>query len=151
MINVTLPMGKFVFQFEAKDDLEVFSKSQHLFELFNDTCCGVCGCEDITPRMRKSKYIDEKSKKEKECEYYEMVCNKPGCWAKLSFGEHMEGGTLFPKRKTADGKFDKQCRGWKKFNKNAEPAPADDVGNDSVPAEEASESQIPFKGKSRGK
>lgn len=146
-MKVTLPIGKFEFEFEAKDDLEVFSKSQHLFEVFGDKECGHCGCQDITPRMRKSKYIDSKSGKEKECEYYEMCCNKPGCWAKLSFGENMEGGTLFPKRKLADNTFDKEHRGWKRYDRNA----AKPESNVPAAETEVSEDKVPFKGKTKGK
>ena len=46
-------------------------------------------------------------------DFYEMACNK--CGAKLAYGQHKTGGGLFPKRKKEDGSYDREHRGWYKW------------------------------------
>ena len=38
------------------------------------------------------------------------------CGAKLAFGQHKTGDSLFPKRKAADGSYDNKTRGWFKWS-----------------------------------
>ena len=63
-----------------------------------DQICGCCGSEAIYPRVRTAKKYT----------YYELNCS--ACGARLSFGQHQEGETLFAKRDDH-----RDTRGWYKF------------------------------------
>lgn len=90
-------------------------------EVFTPESCGYCKNPNTQFVVRKSKSTDPKKKKG-EFTYYERVCTK--CWAKLSYGQHQEGGSLYPKRKLENGEYDKEHRGWKKYEKKEEGADA---------------------------
>jgi hypothetical protein len=51
--------------------------------------------------------------------YYELWCQNPDCRAKLGFGQHKTGDTLFPKRKDKEGNW-LSDNGWVVYvpNKN---------------------------------
>lgn len=75
-------------------------------EVFEETKCGKCGCEDLRFTIRKA------SKGNKEYEYHELRCTK--CRAKLAYGILEDGQGLFPKRKDENGY--KPNNGWVKWN-----------------------------------
>ena len=113
-MKVFANVGGMQFELEAKGDTELFEQLSHLNEVFAEKCCGHCGKEDISYQVRHV----EKDKK--EYDYYEMRRNS--CFARLSYGQNLKGDTLFPKRKDADGKYDREHRGWVKFVREGSPA-----------------------------
>jgi hypothetical protein len=84
---------------------DIFAEIASYQEVFSADICGVCGSNETRFRVRK---VGKHS-------YYEQTCVKPGCYARLAYGQH-DGdlGTLFPKRKNKDGSFS-QTRGWEKW------------------------------------
>lgn len=80
-------------------------------EVFAERSCGQCGQPTLVCSYRKDKEGNE---------YFGLRCTSCGC--ELSFGQHREGGTLFAKRTTADGVYDKEHRGWKRYEKQEKPA-----------------------------
>lgn len=77
-----------------KDLFKLVAQLQDIFEA--DSQCGCCGSANVHYSVRTFEDND----------YYELACTD--CSAKLSFGQHKKGGTLFPKR-------DGESRGWKKW------------------------------------
>lgn len=106
---------------EGETQLEVFENASALQEVFGESCCGKCGSENITFRVRT---VGEGKKTYK---YPEMVCKS--CWAKLSYGQS-DGGVLFPVRyeredkeyvRDANGfKIPRGDKGWVKYNKETD-------------------------------
>ena len=98
---------------EAANQKEGFEKVGALQEVFEDEPCGKCGGEDIKFQVR---HVQDGKK---SFIYYEKICRNLSCRARLSFGSHQEGDTLFPKRFEKDG--DKTVvigkNGWVKYNK----------------------------------
>jgi uncharacterized paraquat-inducible protein A len=81
-------------ELEAKDQRDLFEQLYSTQEVFGIDKCGKCGCTDI-------KYIVRTNKDEDK--FYELRC--PKCKAKLEFGCHKKGNSLFPKKKSDDGKY----------------------------------------------
>ena len=75
-------------------------------EVFDQESCGLCQGEDLQMVVRTVENND----------YYEIKCKS--CTAKLAFGQHKAGGSLFPKRKRVDGGYDLEGQGWHKWNGN---------------------------------
>jgi hypothetical protein len=65
-----------------------------------DHACGKCLSTNIYPRCRTA---------QDKYDYYELVCSD--CNARLSFGQHMDGGTLWAKRADKNGAL-LDYRGW---------------------------------------
>ena len=74
--------------------------------VLSETNCGSCNSERIVMGHRIAKGYD----------FYELEC--ADCHCRLSFGQHKEGETLFPKR-------DKGKNGWHRYEKG------DDQGEQS--------------------
>lgn len=93
--------GRLVIKVEGESIQDLFEKIGPVAEaLDGDQCCGKCQSPQIYPRARKAQ----------EFTYYEIVCSE--CGAKLSFGQHKKGGTMWPKREDDNGnKLDN--RGWR--------------------------------------
>ena len=98
--------GNLVFELDASDDKQLFTKLGHLQEIF-DQKGGKCGNDDIQWVTR----VVESGKK--TYNYFEARCKS--CRAKLSFGVRQEGGELFPKRKDDDGNY-LPDGGWLKWS-----------------------------------
>jgi hypothetical protein len=100
---------------ECKGDKEAFKFLYHMSEIFGNTVCERDGetSDRVSVSVRKAT-----DGKKKEYEYFEMVCfdpSKPKChFAKRQFGTpEDDAGSLFPKNKLDDGKW----QPWTKFNK----------------------------------
>jgi len=65
--------------------------------------CGCCQSRELRFRHRKAEKFD----------YYELVCSE--CGARFQFGQHQEGGGLFPKRRGEDGSS-LPNHGWSKWD-----------------------------------
>lgn len=98
--------GNLVFELDATDEKQLFTKLGHLQEIFDQTC-GKCGSQDIQWVTR----VVESGKK--SYTYFEARCKS--CRAKLSFGVRQEGGELFPKRKDDEGNYLPDS-GWLKWS-----------------------------------
>ena len=93
---------KLEFELDGAGQKELFKEIANIQEIFGEAKCGVCGSENIRFVVR---VVDDN-------EYYELRCMD--CGAVLGFGQHKKGGTLFPKRKDADGNW-LENRGWDKY------------------------------------
>lgn len=96
------PNDKLEFELEGAGQKEIFKELAMVQEIFSEKKCGVCQSENIKFVVR---VVDDN-------EYYELRCMD--CGAVLSYGQHKKGGTLFPKRKDADGKY-LPNNGWYKW------------------------------------
>lgn len=91
---------------EGNDHKELFSQLAQLQEVFGEEKCGKCGGENLAFVVREVEGNH----------FYELHCRNPNCRAKLPFGAHKKGDTLFPKRKDEDGNWRGQS-GWVRYNK----------------------------------
>lgn len=92
--------GRLIIEVEGSNIKELFEQIGPVAEVLDgDDSCGKCSSPHIFPRSREAQGFV----------YYELVCSD--CGAKLSFGQHKEGGTLWPKREDDNGnKLDN--KGW---------------------------------------
>jgi hypothetical protein len=97
---------------EGKTHKDIFRELQSAEEVFSDGKCGACGGTDTRFVVRKVDDPDPKSKK--TYEYFEKRCMNPKCKARLAYGQHNEGGTLFPKRKDDKGNW-LPNKGWEVY------------------------------------
>jgi hypothetical protein len=88
--TIHLAGGNRQIKVEADTAKDLFENMAMVYEVFNETCCGLCGSTNIRPVHRVAdKY-----------HFYEYHCQEPGCWARLSLGQlHDNNGALFPVRK----------------------------------------------------
>lgn len=102
---------------------ELFANIAEIQEIFAESACGLCG-------NTKLKFVRRVVGSDN---YYEVVCTKPACHAKLTYGlRKTEKGKLFPHRKLIDkgpekGKPNKNGsygshNGWTKYRGKAEEA-----------------------------
>lgn len=94
---------RLTFELEATDQKGIFAELSSIQEIFGESQCGKCNSHDLKFVVRE---VDDNK-------YYEIRCKK--CGAKFSFGQAKKGGTLFPKKKDADGKWF-NSGGWLKWN-----------------------------------
>lgn len=103
-LEITLEFGN---QAELVQQLSIWS------EIFGHNKCGACHKPDIRFVVR------EVAKGNKKFKYHELHCTNPSCRSKLAFGQHNEGGTLFPKRKDDQGNY-LPNGGWTKWKPEGE-------------------------------
>ncbi len=88
---------------EGGNQKELFENIAAVSEVFGVQECGACHDKNFKFVVRN---VDKEEKgKTKSYRYYEYHCTNPKCRAKLAFGSHQEGSTLFPKRKDDEGKW----------------------------------------------
>lgn len=99
---------------DGEDIKEVLGLLSPALEFFAEPRCGLCGCEDLRPNVRKV------GEGKGAFTYYELHCTK--CHARLSYGQAKSGDSLFPKRRLdKDGRPDNENgsygphNGWTKF------------------------------------
>ncbi len=123
-LSYTTKDGRMTVEFDAANDKEMFRKLARFQEIYEDTPAAKVGEKvvsggDVTYRVRKAKYVDEKGK-EKEAEYFEKVVTSGELmWYKKSFGV-LDDGTdnLFPKRPSEEDKdVERGFNGWHKYKK----------------------------------
>jgi len=96
-VKYNSPNGKFAIDIEGEEMVDIFEKIGHVQDVFDETKCIKCGNENLKFTIRRNKDDDP---------FYELRCGDiKTCGAKLQYGPHKKGGTLFPKRKDADGNF----------------------------------------------
>ena len=107
MLNTSFKVNdRMVITVEGKDQRDLFEQLASLQEVFGDSKCGACGKSNLKFVVRDVEKDGEENR------YYEMRC--ADCGARLTYGCHKKGNSLFPKRKDADGKFSK-TNGWSKY------------------------------------
>lgn len=110
-LQYTTQDGRFTVEVEGKTQTEVFKQLAEFQEVF-----------EVGPCVRGKKISTKLKFQVREVEgneYFEIVCTDEDSDlrnAKLAFGQHKKGGTLFPRRKDADGKW-LPNNGWVKYNK----------------------------------
>jgi hypothetical protein len=123
-LTYTTSDGRMTVELEANNDKEMFRKLARFQEIYEDVPSGTVDKKlvtggDVSYRVRKAKYTDEKGK-EKEAEYFEkVVTNGPLKWYKKSYGV-LDDGTdnLFPKRPDeGDTSVERGENGWHKYIK----------------------------------
>jgi hypothetical protein len=98
--------GRLVAEVQGETQKDVFQQIASFQEVFEETACGACSGEDLRFVVRRNAADDD---------FFELHCQNPKCRARLAFGQHKKGGSLFPSRKDKDGKYlDKG--GWTRWN-----------------------------------
>jgi hypothetical protein len=104
-MKVTYQAPRLSATFEGANQKELFKQLAGFQEVFDQSKCGKCGCDDIKFVVRTVSDND----------YYELRCTSGPCRAKLEFGVNKVGDTLFPKRKSKEGEW-LPDQGWTKWN-----------------------------------
>lgn len=115
-VSYTTGNGRLTVILEGSTQVEIFEQLAQFQEVFENTTCTKGGKSSDEIKFVVRKTTDEKGKK--EYKYYELHCtakDKDLGGAKLAFGLHQEGGTLFPKKKDEDGNW-LPDNGWVKWN-----------------------------------
>lgn|SRR3990167_6523999 len=97
---------------EGETQKDVFTNLANMQEVFGESKCGKCGSTELQFITRT---VDDNNYYELRCKAY-LTEEKKFCGAKLSYGSHKKGDSLFPKRKDEEGKY-KGKNGWVRFNK----------------------------------
>ena len=111
-VTYTTHDGRMTAKIDGDDQKSIVEKIAAFSEVFEFEPCGKCDGTDIRFRVRK--VADTKGKQHT---YYEKKCFH--CGAKLQFGQHSEGGSLFPKRYDSEKNESIGKYGWVKFNKES--------------------------------
>ena len=85
-----------VLEVTAETLKEAFKAVASYQEVFAERQCGQCGGERLSFEHRTDS---------ENHDYYSIRCRE--CGAQLDMGQHKSGGTLFTKRKTSEGLWDK--------------------------------------------
>jgi bacterioferritin-associated ferredoxin len=102
-LHYRTPNNRLTFEISGDNIKEIISELSDISDVFGaGSICGACNSGNTTMQSRTAKGY----------QFYEAVCQDCGC--KLSFGQHKEGGTLFPKRKDTDGSW-LPNHGWGKY------------------------------------
>ena len=95
--------GRLIVEVEGGDQKDLFKQLAVVQEVFGEDTCGKCKGTDV-------KFVNRNVE---DNDFYEIQCRK--CGAKIAFGSHKKGGTLFPKRKDEAGNWI-GSNGWGKWN-----------------------------------
>lgn len=90
-------------ELDSSNQKELFENLANLQEVFGEDRCGKCDSTDL-------RFIVRENDGNK---FYEVQCRK--CYARLAFGSHKKGETLFPKRKDGDSYL--PDNGWTKWDR----------------------------------
>lgn len=100
--------GRIGFEITGDTVKALFKEIAAIQEVFDaESSCGCCGKTNLRFLARKVDKFD----------FYELACQD--CHARFAFGQNLEGGALFPKRKDKDGEW-LPNRGWAKFQPKTE-------------------------------
>lgn len=121
-MKATIKTALGTFEVEGDSQVELWKAIASTQEVFNESKCGLCGCNSIQVVVRKNKDGDE------FCEYrcLGFLESKQACRAYLYLGQNKKGGGLFPVRALDEkgkpdrenGKFGKH-RGWTRYRGEA--------------------------------
>ena len=96
----------FWIEVEASNPKDAVQQMSAYLEVFQEQVCGQCEGKVLSWEHRQDK---------EDHVYYSIRCRS--CGAELSFGQTKVGDRLFAKRKREDGSYDKDCAGWKHWQK----------------------------------
>lgn len=102
-MKINYKLGNLNVEFESDTVKDIFTQLSIFQEVFGELKCGKCDSENLRFVVRENDGN----------EYYELRCLD--CGARLSFGVHKKGGSLFPKRKDSEGNW-LPDKGWQKWN-----------------------------------
>lgn len=88
-------------QVEANGPIDMMEQIGHYVMILSQNTCGLCQSSNVHPEHAARSGYD----------FYSMRCFD--CGGEFSFGQHKEGGTLFPKTD----------KGWHKFQADNNEAP----------------------------
>lgn len=103
----TTKNGRMSVELEGKSQADIFEQVAQFQEVFENTECVRNG-----KKSDNVKFVVREDGEENK--YYELVCQDSDAelrGARLAFGQHKKGGSLFPKRKDKEGKWLKH-NGW---------------------------------------
>jgi hypothetical protein len=120
MLKLNIPLKRCTVQVEAESQKELFEEYAAAVEVFGEQRCKLCGSESIVPVVRTVTQGKE------SYDFHEMHCQS--CRARLYYGIHKGGATLFPHRKLdPQGRPDRatgsygEHKGWSHYK--GEPKP----------------------------
>lgn len=96
----TTPNGRMRIEQDIAKGKDAFEFVARISELFEEKECGCCHSANIVPSVREHDSY----------KFYEYKCLD--CTARFSFGQHKEGGTLFPKRWDKERSCNLPDNGW---------------------------------------
>lgn len=102
-MRVTQSNGSITLEAVGDSHKDIFKQLCSLQEVFDQRTCGKCKETSLRFVVRNVEDND----------FFELHCNE--CRARLSFGQHKKGDSLFPKRKDSDGEW-LPNNGWMKYN-----------------------------------
>lgn len=111
-LEYTTTNGRIKVKIDGRGVKDVFENLAEFCEIFENECTvGNKSSDKVVPRVRET----DGNK------YYEMVCvdrDRDLRGRTLAFGQHKQGGTLFPKRTVGEGSEKKWLPngGWGKFD-----------------------------------
>jgi hypothetical protein len=116
VLKLNIPLRRCTVQVEAETQKQLFEEWASAVEVFGEQRCGLCKSEAIAPVVRTVTHGKQ------EYQFHELHCQNPECRARLTFGIHQTGETLFPHRRLdpsgrpdrAAGEFGEH-RGWTKY------------------------------------
>lgn len=113
--------GNMGLEIEGKDQLDLFRQISVAQDVFGNETCGICK----GPARYQVRRVE---KGPRAFDAYEMVCQNQACRAKLPFGVHQEGDTLFVRRyvENPDGTKNYNNGGWRKWTRAEQ-----DTGDDN--------------------
>lgn len=80
--------GRLSVGIEGEKPQDVFENLAKFQEVFEESACGKCGCDNLRFIVRE---IDDNK-------FYELQCTNNSCRAKLTFGKNKDGSGMYPKR-----------------------------------------------------
>lgn len=105
-ITYTSRNGRLAAEIEGKSQKDLFREIAVFQEVFEINACGACG-EENNLRFTVRSVEDN--------DFYELHCTNNDCRARLAFGQHKKGDSLFPARKDKEGKWLPK-HGWTRWN-----------------------------------
>ena len=90
MMKLNIPLKRCTVQVEAETQKELFEEYAAAVEVFGERSCGLCNSDAIVPVVRTVTQGKE------AYDFHELHCLNPQCRARLSYGVHKGGATLFP-------------------------------------------------------
>lgn len=103
MIEAHYRTGPITFKVTGENQKAIFRELASIQDVFDaEQKCGCCDSSSIRFQVRTIEDND----------FYELICLS--CYARLQFGQHKKGNSLYVKRKAEDGSL-LANRGWAKY------------------------------------
>ena len=99
-VKVRVQVGKAWLEVDASSPKDAMKRLSGYYEVFGELVCGQCKSDRLALGHREHDDHD----------YYQQSCLD--CGARLDFGQHKNGETVFAKRKLPSGEYDREHYGW---------------------------------------